>query len=131
MIGSLVLKERGACRGYLEEQKGSVEDGGRAGDVKDELLQAREGRQYGVTKVLKANISVGLNEQDPLTCAVDGEPASILLSEPSSKRVVGHKGFGESLLYNPHGVLAAHGLVPPVEIEVGDLDPHTILLIKI
>ena len=61
-----MFKERpGLIRDYLEEQEGSVEDGGRAGDVKDELLQAREGRQYGVTKVLKANISVGLNEQDP------------------------------------------------------------------
>ena len=29
---------------YLEEQKGRVEDGGRAGDVKDKLLEAREGR---------------------------------------------------------------------------------------
>ena len=57
--------------------------------------------------MLKANFSVGLNKQNPLTCAVDGEPASILLSEPSSKRVVGHKGFGESFQYNPHGVLWA------------------------
>jgi hypothetical protein len=30
---------------YLEEQEGSVKDGGRAGDVKDELFEAREGRQ--------------------------------------------------------------------------------------
>ena len=96
-----MFKERPALiRGYLEEQVRSVEDGGRAGDVKGELLQAREGRQYGVTKVLKANISVGLNEQDPLTGAVNGELASIVLSEPSSKWVVGHKGFGKSIPYN-------------------------------
>ena len=127
-----MFKERpGLIRDYLEEQDGSVEDGGRAGDVKDELLQAREGRQYGVTKVLKANISVGLNEQDPLTGAVNGELASIVLSEPSSKRVVGHKGFGKSIPYNLHGVLTAHGLVPPVELDGGDLVPQTVLVIEI
>ena len=86
-----MFKERpGLIRDYLEEQEGSVEDGGRAGDVKDELLQAREGRQYGVTKVLKANISVSLDKQNALTGAVDDELPSILLSEPSSERVVGN-----------------------------------------
>ena len=43
-LGSIVLKERRAFRGYLEKQEGSVEDGRGAGDVKDELLEAREGR---------------------------------------------------------------------------------------
>jgi len=80
--------------------------------------------------VFEANISVGLDEQNPLTGAVDGELASIMLSEPSSERVVEHKGFGESLPYNPHGVLASHGVVPPVEMDVGDLDPQTVLLIE-
>jgi hypothetical protein len=69
--------------------------------------------------VLKADINVGLDEQNPLTGAVDAELASIVLSEPSSERVVGHKGFGKSLPYNPHGVLAAHGLVPPIELDEG------------
>ena len=81
--------------------------------------------------MLKANISVGLDEQNTLTGAVNGELASIMLSEPSSEWVVGHKGFGESFPYNLHGVLAAHVLVPPVEMDDGDLEPQTDLVIKI
>ena len=47
-LGSIVLKkikDEHSEVNYLEEQERSVEDGGRAGDVKDELLEAREGWQ--------------------------------------------------------------------------------------
>ena len=54
-----------------------------------------------------------------------------MLSKPSSEWVVVHKGVGERLPYNPRGVLVAHGLVPPVEMEVGDMEPQTDLLIEI
>ena len=90
-----------------------------------------KGGSTGSPKVFEANISVGLDEHNPLTGAVDGELPSMVLPKPSSERVVGHKGFGESFPYNPHGVLASHGLVPPVEQDDRDLDPQAVLLIEI
>uniref|UniRef100_A0A804NPP0 Uncharacterized protein n=1 Tax=Zea mays TaxID=4577 RepID=A0A804NPP0_MAIZE len=60
----------------LEEEERRAQDLGRAGDVKDELLEAWERRLQLVPEVIEPDVSLSLDEQHTLAGTIHGELAT-------------------------------------------------------
>ena len=96
-----------------------------------ELLEARKGWMNLLPKLIKSDISVGLNEQHPLPITLNHQLPRGLLSEPPRKGVVGHQRPPHRLLDHLSWVTAPQSFVIPIEIDHGDLESEHVLVVNV
>lgn len=104
-----------------------VEDVGGAGDVEEELVEARERRQQGGTELVKVNVRVGLDEKHALSGAVNGELAAFKLPQPAGQRVVVHKCRGDCVPEHWRRVVVP-AAVATEEVDHWDVEAEPVLV---